>query len=191
MPQGRGSVAGRKILAPPYSQRAVFASLRALFSLISVAVSDALCGLGSVHYSLSVKWQLCVFTLSWALLCAYQVYARPEWSRRRPPGGVWTCGHVTVSCTQPLQLVLVAEFGHVFTGVAIDDVSITPGHCHSSNMSLWSSNWVCLYLSHRGSVFGVVCLFVCFFVSSIMQKLLHWFFLNLVERWHMVHWMNR
>jgi len=64
-----------------------------------------------------------------------QVYARPEWMRRRPPGGVWTRGRVTLGCGQPLQLVLVAEFGHVFTGVAIDDVSIFPGNCDWSKLN--------------------------------------------------------
>jgi len=58
-----------------------------------------------------------------------QVYARPEWSRRRPPGGVWMRGLVTLECGKPLQVVFVAEFGHAFTGVAVDDISILPGIC--------------------------------------------------------------
>jgi len=61
-----------------------------------------------------------------------QVYARPEWSRRQPPGGVWTRGLVTLRCRKPLQLVFVAELGHTFTGVAIDDISILPGRCDLS-----------------------------------------------------------
>ena len=61
-----------------------------------------------------------------------QVYARPEWSRRRPPGGMWTHGLVTLRCRKPLQLVFVAELGHLFTGVAIDDISILPGRCDLS-----------------------------------------------------------
>jgi len=42
---------------------------------------------------------------------------------------MWTRGLVTLGCGQPVQLVLVAEFGHLFTGVAIDDISILPGSC--------------------------------------------------------------
>jgi len=61
-----------------------------------------------------------------------QVYARPEWIRRWPPGGVWTRGLVVLGCGEPLQLVFVAEFGRAFTGVAIDDVSIFPGSCDQS-----------------------------------------------------------
>jgi len=72
-----------------------------------------------------------------------QVYARPEWSRRHLPGGIWTRGLVTLSCNQPVQLVFVAELGHLFTGVAIDDIAILPGRCESSKSSFSACSLLC------------------------------------------------
>ena len=54
MPLGWGSVAGQKNLAPPYyGKRAVFASVRALFSLELLMALPVLLCLQYCHYS----WQ--------------------------------------------------------------------------------------------------------------------------------------
>jgi len=78
-------------------------------------------------------WYFAYGMTSHAVLRLYvsrdQVYARPEWIRRRPPCAVWSHGLVTLGCGQPLQLVFVAEFGRAFAGVAVDDISILPGSC--------------------------------------------------------------
>jgi len=56
-------------------------------------------------------------------------------------GGVWTRGTLTLGCGHPLQLVLVAELGNVFTGVAIDDISILPGSCDLSKHYTVTGFW--------------------------------------------------
>ena len=64
-------------------------------------------------------------------------------------GGVWTRGVVTLGCGHPLQLVLVAELGNVFTGVAIDDISILPGSCDLSKRYAVTSFWRDSLLARR------------------------------------------
>ena len=60
-PPGRGSAAGRNFLAPPYySQRAVFASLWALFFMQSVLQSDEF-GEFCAHCSLSLHSNFCTW----------------------------------------------------------------------------------------------------------------------------------
>ena len=103
--------------------------------LLSPQLTLSSCSVSS-HHCLSFWY--CVYGVpSQTILRLYvgreQVYARPEWSRRQPPGGVWTRGLLTLGCGTLLQMVLVAELGRVFTGVAVDDISILPGSCDLSN----------------------------------------------------------
>jgi hypothetical protein len=69
-----------------------------------------------------------------------QVYSRPEWSRRRLESGIWTRGAVHVSPrAAPLQVVFSVEFGEVFGGLALDDISVINGPCDSRMSELFAS----------------------------------------------------
>lgn len=58
-----------------------------------------------------------------------QAYSRPEWSRLEPVIGEWTQAEVSVVRQAPLQVIFAAELGNIFSGVALDDISIMQGSC--------------------------------------------------------------
>jgi len=123
--------------------------------LLSPQLTLSSCSESSLHF-LSF-WYFVYGVTSHTTLRMYigreQVYARPEWSRRQPPGGVWTRGLLTLGCGMPLQLVFVAELGHLFTGVAIDDISILPGRsdwskCYIDFQCVFTVTLTCYCLVH-------------------------------------------
>ena len=66
-----------------------------------------------------------------------QVYSRPEWSRRKLRRGVWTKGAVHIGHRlSPLQVVFAIEFGEVFGGLALDDISVVDGPCDACMLAL-------------------------------------------------------